>query len=128
PAATADVSVTARTTVSSVRPLIRSRSGSTSTWYCMSRWPQMATFATPGIAIRRGRIVHLARIVSSICESFCDETPILSKRLEDDWRPRHNGEARALHGQPLLDHLPRRHEVGSLFEDQDHRRQTENRL
>ena len=84
PPATAAVSVTALTTVSSVTPLSRSRSGSTSTWYCRSRWPQIATFATPGIAISRGRIVHLARIVRSICESVFDETPILSSRLVDD--------------------------------------------
>ena len=34
PAPTAEASVTALTTVSSVTPLVRSRSGSTSTWYC----------------------------------------------------------------------------------------------
>ena len=31
----------------SVTPLARSRSGSTSTWSCRSRWPQIATLATP---------------------------------------------------------------------------------
>ena len=44
----------------------------------------MATLATPGIAINRGRIVHFARIVRSICESVLDDTPILSSRLVDD--------------------------------------------
>ena len=89
------MSVTALTTVSSVTPLVRSRSGSTSTWYCRSRWPQIATLATPGIDISRGRIVHFASSVRSICESVFDETPIFSSRLVDDsgeritgWRPR----------------------------------------
>ena len=52
----------ALTTASSVTPLARSRSGSTSTWNCLSRWPQMATLATPGTDISLGRIVHSARI------------------------------------------------------------------
>ena len=76
--------MTALTTASSVTPLSRSRSGSTSTWYCRSRWPQIATLATPGIAISRGRIVHFASIVRSICESVFDETPIFSSRLVDE--------------------------------------------
>ena len=84
PPETTEASVTALTTASSVTPLSRSRSGSTSTWYCRSRWPQIATFATPGIDISRGRIVHFARRVRSICESVFDETPIFSSRLVDD--------------------------------------------
>ena len=35
-------------------------------------------------AMRRGRIVHLARMVRSICESVFDETPIFSMRLIED--------------------------------------------
>ena len=55
---TAVPSRAAVTTSSSVTLLARSRSGSTSTWSCRSRWPQIATLATPGIAISRGRIVQ----------------------------------------------------------------------
>ena len=44
----------------------------------------MATLATPGTAINRGRIVQRASSVISICESVFDETPILSSRLVDD--------------------------------------------
>ncbi len=84
PPATVAASVTALTMVSSVTPLRRSRPGSTSTWYWRSRWPQIATFATPGIAISRGRIVHFASRVRSICESVLDETPIFSSRLVED--------------------------------------------
>ncbi len=84
PPETTDESVTALTTASSVTPFSRSRSGSTSTWYCRSRWPQIATFATPGIDISRGRIVHFASRVMSICESVLDDTPIFSRRLVED--------------------------------------------
>src|SRR5712691_12371414 len=44
----------------------------------------MATFATPGIDINRGRIVHLARSVISICENFVDDTPIFISRLVEE--------------------------------------------
>jgi hypothetical protein len=44
----------------------------------------MATLATPGIAIRRGRIVHLASVVSSTWSFVLEEMPILSTRLVDD--------------------------------------------
>ncbi len=84
PAATAEASATALVTASTVTPFALSRSGSTSTWNCLSRWPQMATFATPGIAISLGLIVQRARVVRSICERTFDETPILSSRLVDD--------------------------------------------
>ncbi len=40
--------------------------------------------ATPGIDINRGRIVHLASRVRSICESVFEETPIFISRLVDD--------------------------------------------
>jgi hypothetical protein len=44
----------------------------------------MATFATPGTPIRRGRIVQRARTDSSIGESFSDDSPIIMTRLVDD--------------------------------------------
>ncbi|MCG3163695.1 MAG: hypothetical protein JMDDDDMK_05140 [Acidobacteria bacterium] len=44
----------------------------------------MATLATPGIAINRGRIVQRASVESSICESVFDETPIFIARLVDE--------------------------------------------
>src|SRR5262249_22721932 len=53
-----------------VMPYARSRSGSTWTWSCRSRWPQIETFATPGTPIRRGLIVQRASTESSIGESF----------------------------------------------------------
>ncbi len=40
--------------------------------------------ATPGIDIRRGRIVHFASRVRSICESVLEETPIFISRLVED--------------------------------------------
>ena len=104
----------AATTSSSVTPCARSRSGSTSTWNCRSRWPQIATLATPGIAISRGRIVHCASVVSSICDSVFDVMPIFSTRLSDDSGDSITG-GRATAGscgrgarQPLLHELPRR--------------------
>ena len=84
PPETTEASVTALTTASSVTALSRSRSGSMSTWYCRSRWPQIATFATPGIDISRGRIVHFASRVRSIWVSVFDETPIFISRLVDE--------------------------------------------
>ena len=68
----------------SVTPLARRRSGSTRTCSCRSRWPQIATFATPGTAMRRGRTVHRASVVRSICESKDDDMPIFMTRLRDD--------------------------------------------
>ena len=68
----------------SVTFLSRSRSGSTCTWSCWSRMPQMATFATPGTPIRRGRIVQRAITDRSIGDSSSDESPIISTRLDDD--------------------------------------------
>ena len=84
PAATEVASRVAVMTSCSVTPFARSRSGSTSTCSWRSRWPQIATLATPGIAMRRGRIVHRARVVSSICDSVFEETPIFMTRLKDD--------------------------------------------
>ena len=71
-------------TWSSVTPAARSRSGSTSTWNCLSRWPQMATFATPGTLISFGRIVHRASTVISRWSRAADEMPIFITRLSDD--------------------------------------------
>ncbi len=134
PPATAAVSVTDLTTASSVTPFKRRRSGSTKTWYCRSRWPQMATLATPGIAINRGRIVHLARMVRSICERVLDETPIFKQpagRRQGRKNDRLVGRRRQpgrLDRQPLLHDLPGRHQVGPLLENQNDRGEPEHRL
>ena len=40
--------------------------------------------ATPGTAINRGRTVHRARVVKSICESEDDDMPIFMTRLRDE--------------------------------------------
>ena len=40
--------------------------------------------ATPGTANNRGRIVHLANSVISICSSLSDQMPIFNTRLVDD--------------------------------------------
>src|SRR4051812_27084968 len=44
----------------------------------------MATFATPGIDMSFGRVVHLASVVRSICEAVFDDTPIFITRLVED--------------------------------------------
>jgi hypothetical protein len=67
-----------------VMPCSRSRSGSAWTWSWRSRWPQMATFATPGTPIRWGRMVQRASTDSSIGVSFSDDSPIIMTRLVDD--------------------------------------------
>ena len=72
------------TTSCSVTPFACSRSGSTRTCSCRSRCPQIATFATPGTAISRGRTVHRASVVRSICESEDDDMPIFMTRLSED--------------------------------------------
>ena len=72
------------TTWSTVRPCAWRRSGSTSTCNCRSRWPQIATLATPGMAISRGRIVHLASVLNSTCVRLSDVMPIFMIRLRDD--------------------------------------------
>ena len=79
----------------------RRRSGSTSTWSCRSRCPQIATFATPGTAISRGRIVHIATVVMSICDSVFDVRPIFIARLSDDSGDSRTG-AFAIAGRPRL--------------------------
>ena len=121
-------------TSASVTALACSRSGSTRTCNCRSRCPQIATLATPGTAISRGRIVQSAIVVMSICESVFDVMPILSARLSDDSGDSSTG-ARATAGrlaadpgQPLLDELTRLHQVRALSEDQHDRRQAEHRL
>ena len=58
--------------------------GSTWTWSWRSRWPQMATLATPGTPRRRGLIVQRARTPMSMRESWSDDSPIISTRLVDD--------------------------------------------
>ncbi len=44
----------------------------------------MATLATPGIAISRGRIVHLASVLISTCDSRAEVIPIFMTRLSDE--------------------------------------------
>jgi hypothetical protein len=73
-----------RTIWSSVTSRSRSCFGSTCTWSCWSRMPQIATFATPGTPIRRGRIVQRASTDLSIAETSSEERPIISTRLDDD--------------------------------------------
>ena len=77
-------SCVALNTASGVTPAALKRSGSISTWNCLSRWPQMATLATPGTAINFGRIVNMASTVMSLCDTVFDETPIFITRLSDE--------------------------------------------
>ena len=93
---------------------LRSRSGSTSTCSCRSRWPQIATLATPGTAIRRGRIVQRASVVNSICDKRFEVTPIFSTRLSEEsgdsitgGRGRRPADSRPATAQPFLHELPR---------------------
>ena len=122
------------TTSCSVTPLARRRSGSTSTCSCRSRCPQIATFATPGTAISRGRTVHRASVVRSICESDDDDMPIFMTRLSEDSGDMMTGGCAAAGSvgrharETLLDELPRRNALGAVFEDQDDRRQAEHGL
>ncbi len=44
----------------------------------------MATFATPGTDISRGRIVQSASSLRSICDSVFEVMPIFSARLSDE--------------------------------------------
>ena len=102
------------------RALACSRSGSTSTCSCRSRWPQIATLATPGTAISRGRIVHSATVVMSICDSVFDVMPIFSARLSDESGDSSTGalrdrrQAAADARQPLLHELARLHQIRAL--------------
>ena len=118
---------------SSVTPWARSRSGSTSTWNCRSRWPQIATLATPGTAISRGRIVHgPARSGPSATASRTRRRSSSrgwsTRAARDHRRPGHGGQPRGLGRQPLLHELPRLHQVGPFLEDQHDRRQPEHRF
>ena len=60
------------------------RSGSARTWSCCSRWPQIATLATPGIPMRRGRMFHRARTDMSMSERSFEERPIIMARVMDE--------------------------------------------
>ncbi len=62
----------------------RSRRGSTRTWSWRSRSPQIATLATPGSPISRGRIVHRARTESWIGVRRRERRPIIIARAVDD--------------------------------------------
>ena len=66
----------------------RNRLGSIWTCSCRNRWPQIATFATPGTPVSFGLIVQRAISDSSVGSTCCDEIPIIMKRLVADrgWR------------------------------------------
>ena len=59
----------------SVRPFFFSLAGSTCTCSWCSRWPQMATFATPWTPSSRGLIVHRASTPSSVGDRVSEESP-----------------------------------------------------
>ncbi len=60
------------------------RSGSARTWSCCSRWPQIATLATPGMPMSRGRMFQRARTDMSIKERSFEERPIIMARVMDE--------------------------------------------
>ena len=84
PPPTSTASPAAARTSARVTPEARRRSGSTSTCSCRSRWPQTATLATPGTAIRRGRIVQRTSSDSFIWSSLVEMSPIFIARLVED--------------------------------------------
>jgi hypothetical protein len=77
-------STAAMAAMPSARRAAASRSGSACTWSWRSRWPQMATFATPDTPISRGRTVQRASTESSIKDSSLDDSPTIMTRLVDD--------------------------------------------
>ena len=115
-------------TWASVTPCRRSRSGSTCTWSCWSRRPQIETLATPGTPIRRGRTVHRAMTDCSIGDTLSDARPIIRTRLDDESggeqsrRLGHVGQRVRL-SQPLLHELPGAVDVGAGREHEHDRRQ-----
>src|SRR5437867_1166331 len=58
--------------------------GSTWTWSCRSRWPQIATLATPGTPISRGAIVQRDSTDIWIGDKVFDDSPTIITRLVDD--------------------------------------------
>ena len=58
--------------------------GSTWTWSCWSRRPQMDTLATPGTPISCGRTVQRANTDCSIGLSSVEVRPIIRTRLDDE--------------------------------------------
>ena len=111
-----------------VTPFARSWRGSTWTWSCCSRWPQIATLATPVIPINRGRIVQRARTDRSMSDRSLEVTPIIITRLAEDSGWSIAGGFETL-GRAWAwvrrsgDHLPRPQEIGARLEDHDDRRQ-----
>src|SRR5437867_572254 len=71
-------------TLNSDTPRSCSRFGSTWTWSCRSRWPQIATLATPGTPISRGTIVHRASTDIWIGDRDFEDSPTISTRLVAD--------------------------------------------
>src|SRR5205823_2090440 len=64
-----------------------SRTGSTCTCSCLSRWPQIVTLDTPGTAIRRGLIFQRASTERSTSErSWLELRPTIIARLVDEVR------------------------------------------
>ena len=94
----------------------------------------MATLATPGTAIKRGRTVQRTIVVISVCESVGEVMPIFISRLSDDSGASITGgcalagNCAAIGAQPLLHVLPGVHAIGVGIENQDDRREAEHRL
>ncbi len=63
---------------------LASLAGSASTMSCLGFSPQIATLATPGTSISRGRSCHCAIIDMSISETVFDDSPICITRLVAD--------------------------------------------
>ena len=94
----------------------------------------MATLATPGTAISRGRTVHRTIVVISVCDSVGDVMPIFIRRLSDESGASITGgcalagNCAAIGAETLLHVLPGFHAIGVGIEDQHHRREAEHRL
>ena len=69
---------------SRLTPRSRSRIGSARTCSCRSRWPKIATLATPGTAISRGWIVQRARTDISIGVRSVELSPTIMNRFSDE--------------------------------------------
>ena len=104
---------------SSAMRSVRRRDGSTSTWTCLRRSPQIATFATPGTRSIRARIFQYAVMDRSMRDIDFEDRPTFMIRLVDETRlheerrrrPRRQRRGHRL--QVLLDELARLQEVGA---------------
>ncbi len=113
--------------------LSRSRSGSTWTCSCRSRWPQMDTLATPVDARQAGRDrparEHPISIGDSVFEDSADHHDAVRRRQ----RLEHRGRLRHVRQRVRLRHALGHHlagpvEIGARLEDQMIRRQPGHRL